>query len=110
MIDRFAQQQQLRAFRVSGDEFVLYKTTDASSCMPDERCVRELFNQIDRTSLYIKTIDEYVTVSVTLGMAYSRENPFGKADIALKAAKKSTRKYLEYHQELDNKVDLIKTL
>lgn len=110
IVDSFAKAQHMHAYRVSGDEFVLYKTYSPLNATPDETFIRELFNTIDNTPLYIDSIDEYITVSITFGIAGSRENPLGKADIALKAAKKSTRKYLTYHQELDNKVDLQKTL
>jgi diguanylate cyclase (GGDEF)-like protein len=110
VVDNFAKEQGLRAYRVSGDEFVLYKTDNPLQAAPDELFIKALFNTIDNTPLHIESIDEYITVSITLGIACSRENPLGKADIALKAAKKSTKKYLVYHQELDNKVDLQKTL
>ena len=60
--------------------------------------------------LFIERIHDYVEVSVTIGLAVCHDNPLGKADMAMKYAKKSSSKYATYHLGIDTKKDLQQTL
>lgn len=109
-IDRFANAYGFTCYRVSGDEFVLHRQSDPQKQCQCDSVLNSLLQLLEDRSLYIASIDEYIAISATIGSACSVDNPLGKADIAMKHAKKSGKKHLQYNKEYDNRVNLQKTL
>ncbi len=93
-----------------GDEFALHTVMGDKEPAHVRSLIETLLAYVEKNALYIESIGETITVSVTAGIACSTENPLGKADIALKKAKKSSKRYLVYDDSMDNRVDLEKTL
>ena len=109
-IDRFANAHGFTCYRVSGDEFVLHQQYDPQKECHCNSVLDSLLHLLEDESLYIASIVERITISVTVGSACSVDNPLGKADIAMKHAKKCGKKHLHYSKEYDNRVNLQKTL
>ncbi len=110
LMRKYADTHQYRFYRIAGDEFVLYHKESAIDINRSEETIDEIFTLLKEHPLYIASIDEYITISVTVGLSFSNENPLGKADMAMKAAKKSAKKFVTYHPGMDTKADLKKTL
>ncbi len=106
----FAPRMQYDAYRVSGDEFVLYRAGSTIEKCTCDTTVHQVLQMLEKEPLFIQKIDEHITISVTIGMACEYENPLGRADIALKYAKNNRKKYVLYQENMDNRVDLKKTL
>ncbi len=110
MLENFAAHHRYTCYRVSGDEFALHTVRGDKDPTHVRALIETLLAYVEKNALYIESIGETITVSVTAGIACSGENPLGKADIALKKAKKSSKRYLVYDDSMDNRVDLEKTL
>ncbi len=106
----FAPQIDHVAYRISGDEFVLHRTVEKQNKCTCTKTIDALLQMMEREPLFIEKIDEFITISVTIGFACDPQNPLGKADIALKHAKKNRKKFIRYTSDMDNRVDLEKTL
>ncbi len=109
-LETFAEANGYRVFRISGDEFVLYRKSPSMELEKSEETIRKLFALFKEKPLFIESIEEYIQISATIGVSFSCENPLGKADMAMKAAKKSAKKFATYHPGMDTKADLKKTL
>jgi len=110
LMQEYANTHQYSFYRIAGDEFVLYHKESGININKSEETINEIFDLLKKHPLYIPSIDEYITISVTVGLSFSNENPLGKADMAMKAAKKSAKKFVTYHPGMDTKADLQKTL
>ncbi len=110
-LDTFAKGQQFACYRISGDEFVLYRLLDTKEGCVCDKTVDMLLNLLEREPLFIESINEEIAISITAGFTCSAANPLGEADTAMKHAKKSGKKYVLYNKELmDNRSNLEKTL
>ena len=110
LLQKFADTHKYQFFRISGDEFVLYHRDASIDLSRSEETINDIFSLLKTQPLYIESIDEFITIGVTIGLSFSNENPLGKADMAMKAAKKSAKKFVTYHPGMDSKADLQKTL
>ena len=97
-------------YRISGDEFILY---EKSACVDDERNdenIKNIFKYIKEHTLWIESIQDTIELSVTIGLSTHQENPLGKADMAMKCAKKQLIKYAVYTASIDTHKDLKKII
>jgi diguanylate cyclase (GGDEF)-like protein len=97
-------------YRLSGDEFVLYESVhviDSDKYIED---IEELCNFIESQRIAIEGVKETITLSVTVGIAFTHDNIFAHADMALKEARARGRRYLGFSAELDRRAELKKNL
>jgi diguanylate cyclase (GGDEF)-like protein len=110
LLQKFADAHNYQFYRISGDEFVLYYRDASIDISRSEETINTIFSLLKTEPLYIESIDEFITIGVTIGLSFSNENPLGKADMAMKAAKRSAKRFVTYHPSMDTKADLQKTL
>ncbi len=110
LFTKFAHTHGYSFYRLSGDEFALYRTSNGIDTTYCEKTVEDIFALLENNPIYVAKIGESVNLSVTVGISFHNESPLEKADIAMKNAKKSSKKFSTYHQGMDNKTDLEKTL
>jgi diguanylate cyclase (GGDEF)-like protein len=101
LLERFIATGAFKLYRISGDEFLLYQAVE--QCAPEHYAMRakELLSYLSDNRVYIKSIDTYLEITVTLGISFASDNPLGKADIALNHAKKSDRAYSIYTKDME---------
>ncbi len=108
--NRFAEQNNLKAFRVSSDEYVLLSHDMAFDVMECHEVLDELHNSINGMPIYIDDNEEPLSVEIYSGVSFNGIHPLEEAQIALKEAKIKAVSYLAYAQNLDTKVNTKKTL
>jgi len=88
-------------YRIFGDEFVLFESVEYIDLQKYEETVSELFSYFAKNRVYIKSINEYIEISFTIGMSFGNKNALSKADIALSDAKDNGKKYSTYNVQID---------
>ncbi len=88
-------------YRIFGDEFVLFESVEYIDLQKYEETVSELFSYFAKNRVYIKSINEYIEISFTIGMSFGNKNALSKADIALSNAKDNGKKYSTYNVQID---------
>ena len=88
-------------YRIFGDEFVLFESVEYIDLQKYEETVSELFSYFSKNRVYIKSINEYIEISFTIGMSFGNKNALSKADIALSNAKDNGKKYSTYNVQID---------
>ncbi|MBU1658734.1 EAL domain-containing protein [bacterium] len=89
-------------FRVYGDGFVLYSAENNVLQTSFEEEKQRLLTYLESVKIYLTEIDEAVDIDVTIGVCIEKENPFIKADMALKYAKKQNKRLILYTEEIDS--------
>jgi diguanylate cyclase (GGDEF)-like protein len=100
---RFAKENQLNAYRVSSDEFALTAIDERFNIEKIEALLQELHNAINGSNIYIKEIDDTLSVEIYSGISYGLKDSLEHAKMALKKAKIQALPYLIYSQNIDTK-------
>jgi diguanylate cyclase (GGDEF)-like protein len=99
----FAQEQEMLAYRVSSDEYVLLKQEDSFNGDKYLEIIENLHNKINSLSLLVEGVDESIGIELYSGMAFDHEHSLEDAQMALKKAKKQSLPFLMYSQKVDTK-------
>ena len=110
LLKQYIKDNNYQLYRISGDEFVLYETVNNIDVEKYETTLNKLFYFIEHNKIYIESINEYLEISVTIGVSFSHENPLGKADMALHDAKLSGKNFATYNMLMDTTKELQNTL
>jgi len=110
LLTGFVQSRGFALYRISGDEFVLYEVADYMDIERYEMTINALFDHLVENKIYIPLIDDEIELSVTIGVSFSRQNPLGKADMALHDAKQNGKKYTIHNMHIDTTKQLEKIL
>lgn len=101
-LSTFGQGQNLTVYRISGDEFVLFK--DAKQ-INHEQCsivLEYFFKTIVNKKIYIASIEDTIYLDLSAGISFEKDNTLGTADIALNKAKELHQEFAFYDQSLDS--------
>ena len=88
-------------FRVFGDEFALFEMVEYIDLQKYEETVNEIFSFFSKNKIYIKSLNEYLEISITIGMSFGNKNALSKANMALFNAKSNGKKYSTYCSQID---------
>jgi len=109
-LKKFCKEHPYELFRMSGDQFVLYENVKAIDTEKYEGDIEELFKSVANANIDIENIKEPITLSITIGVSFSQDNSYGKANMALNEARKRGRTYLGFNTEADIREELRKNL
>lgn len=101
--DKFAEENNFKAYRVSSDEYVLMTQDDSFDDEKYNNLIKKLHRDISSLKISIDDLDDDITVEVYSGIAYGDTNTMEDAQMALKKAKKQSLPYLMYSQQVDTK-------
>ncbi len=97
LLKRFAEERELRAYRLGADIFALFNT-ECESLSRCERIATELLAYLNRHEIKVPSYDFSLQLNATLGIAESRERLIEKAGMALQHAKTNSKPYLVYSE------------
>ncbi|WP_373036003.1 EAL domain-containing protein [Sulfurimonas sp.] len=101
--EKFASEYEMKAYRVSSDEYVLFKADDNFEADVYNDVLDELHSKINSLSIYINELDETLGVEIYSGLAFDHSHSLEEAQMALKKAKEKSLPYLAYSQSVDTK-------
>ncbi|MEA1918009.1 MAG: GGDEF domain-containing response regulator [Campylobacterota bacterium] len=107
---KFNDNKAYKIYRIASDEFVLFEDIAYINIERYEEELEELFQSLEQTPLYIKTLDEEIHIHITVGISFSHEDSLSKADMALYSAKKSGRPFIGYNYNIDRTSELEENL
>ncbi|MEA1983266.1 MAG: EAL domain-containing protein [Campylobacterota bacterium] len=105
-LESFNSQKGYDVYRVSGDEFAFFEKVniiDSDKYISD---IEELVEYIESNPLTISGIEERISLSLSIGIAFNEENIYSRADMALIEARKRGRTYLGFSADLDRREEL----
>lgn len=108
IITKIAQLQNMEAFRVSSDEFALFKHSSKGILTLDT--LQEIYTIIKEQSFVLKHLETLVDIDITIGGASGKDVSLEKVDMALKGARKQRIDFALYSENLDTKQDTEKLL
>ncbi|MCW8894277.1 EAL domain-containing protein [Sulfurimonas sp.] len=101
--EKFALENEFSAFRISSDEYVLLRQDDNFDDKEYNVLIKKLHSDINSLKISIDGIDDYISVEIYSGIAYSDANTMEDAQMAIRRAKKQSLPYLMYSQHVDTK-------
>lgn len=102
ILQEFNSDERYKIYRVYGDEFVLYRGKEKSFYDEFEEDKKKVLTYLESIKIHLDVIDEYIDIEPTIGVSVNEKNPFIKADMALKHAKKEHKQIVIYTQDIDN--------
>ena len=97
----FAKEFRYDIYRMSGDEFVLFEPVKALDTEKYEKDIEVLFNLINTNPIIVEGVSTEIILSVTIGISFSKENSYGKADMAVVEARRRGKRCLGFSTEAD---------
>jgi len=102
----FTQDLDYQVFRMNGNEFAFYEKVTALDSDKYTQDIESLFDFIEQNPIQLDGIKELITLSITIGISFSNDNLYGKADMALHEARKRGRRYLGFSADTDRRKEL----
>jgi c-di-GMP phosphodiesterase len=109
-LNSFIKTNKYKGYRLFADEFVIFQNCqyrDIDNYYEDLKLLKDI---IHNHKFYIKPINEFINIDVTIGVSIGQENPIGTVDMALRYAKKHKLSFQTFHSELDTKHNLQNTI
>jgi EAL domain-containing protein (putative c-di-GMP-specific phosphodiesterase class I)/GGDEF domain-containing protein len=110
ILARYANENKLKAYRVSSDEYVLLSHDLSFDVMECHDLLDELHDTLNNMPIIIEDNEEPLSIEIYSGVSFNGEHPLEEAQVALKEAKIKAVSYLAYAQNLDTKLNTRKTL
>jgi diguanylate cyclase (GGDEF)-like protein len=88
-------------YRVYGDNFVLHYSLSKNFHEIFEQEQKSLIKYLENMKIYLKGMDDYVDIDVSIGACVNEEYSFIKADMSLKHAKREHKQIVLYTQDID---------
>ncbi|MDO8454514.1 MAG: EAL domain-containing protein [Sulfurimonas sp.] len=101
--ESFALEHELTAYRVAGDEFVVFKEERIFDVEKYNSLVDALHVKINSLKISVEGVDEFIGIELYSGIAFDHAHSLEDAQMALKKAKKQSLPYLMYSQQVDTK-------
>nr|WP_321265987.1 EAL domain-containing protein [uncultured Sulfurimonas sp.] len=99
----FASKNNFFVYRISSDEYVLFKEDENFQIEEYIDVLNELHNTINNLVIFVKSIDDSLGVEIYSGLSFDHENSLEEAQMALKKAKEKSLPYLAYSKNVDTK-------
>ena len=103
VVDKIAKYQNMEAFRVSSDEFVLFSYGSKKLLTLD--ILQEVYITIKKESFIVKDLNMLIDIDITIGGISGKDITLEKLDMALKAARKQRTEFVLYSENLDTRQD-----
>lgn len=101
-LEEYAQENNMQVFHINGDLFALYEDViDLDDKYLD--MVNELKQLLESEPYTLEAFDTNILLSFTIGLCLENDDCFKKANIALKKAKKTSKSFVCYTQNLTDK-------
>ena len=103
-LTNFCEQKDYKAYRLSGDEFILL---DDKAYIDHERYeeeFEEFFQSLKDLTVKLPHNDE-ISIEATIGISTSQHNPYESVKIALEYAKTHKQHYAMYSKAIDNSIE-----
>ncbi len=100
---KFASKNGYKSFRISSDEFVMLKQSNAYN---KEKCLKvldALHKEVSELEIKIESLNETIKIDIHSGLTYDHTFSLEEAQMALKKAKEKSVPYLEYSKKVDTK-------
>ncbi len=107
LLEQYCENSNYTLFRVFGDEFALFEMVEYIDLQKYEETINEIFSFLSRNKIYIKSLNEYLEISITIGMSFGNKNALSKANMALFNAKSNGKKYSTYCSQIDRTKKLV---
>jgi EAL domain-containing protein (putative c-di-GMP-specific phosphodiesterase class I) len=101
--DDFAIKNGFNVFRISSDEYILYKEEKFFDEDDYIDILESLHKMINTLEISIDGIYETIRIDINSGIVFDTVDSLEKAQMALKKAKKSTSSYMAYSKGVDTK-------
>ncbi|MFA6190892.1 MAG: EAL domain-containing protein [Sulfurimonas sp.] len=101
--ESFASEYELTAYRVAGDEYVVFKEERIFDVEKYNSLVDALHIKINSLQISVEGVDETIGIELYSGVAFDHAHSLEDAQMALKKAKKQSLPYLMYSQQVDTK-------
>lgn len=92
-----------KAYRLSGDEFILWDDTGHNDKQRYEQTIEHFFEQL--ASFKVQLQSDYISIDVTIGVSMSQSDAFESAKVALDYAKTHKKPYAIYSLSIDRRVE-----
>jgi len=101
--DEFAKNNELEAFRISSDEYVLVKEDKTPDAEDYDNLLENLHEKLGSINIFIKDISDGIFVKIYSSITFNSSNAITNAQMALKRAKQNYLPYLAYSEQVDTK-------
>ncbi|MBN2964295.1 EAL domain-containing protein [Sulfurospirillum sp. T05] len=101
-LKEFATLKKYQAYRISGDEFVLFRDTAKVNVSLCNSFLIELFRFIKKTPISPSLLNEDLYLDISAGVSFEPINPLETANIALNNAKQHYSPYAIFSKEMDS--------
>jgi len=106
VLKAFSESKNYELYRMSGDEFVIFETTNIIDSDKYSEDIEELVELVETQKMDVESVDEPVVLSITVGIAFGGGSLYSRAEMALLEARKRGRSYLGFSADIDRKTEL----
>ena len=110
LLKEYAKTKKYEIYRISGDQFVLFKQDEFIDFKKIEEDINELFELVTVTNFALKQNNETIELTITAGIVMEKEKILSKADMALCYAKDNNIKFSIYHLSIDFSQEIANTV
>lgn len=100
-LNGFAEAQNYRVYRASGDQFVLMEHLPYIDTDKYEKELESLRDKVHTLKVYLSEAEQPISIDVTIGMFLGEEKPYEHAEMALRYAKESNKQFAVYNTLID---------
>lgn len=93
-------------YRMGGDEFILFEKVKILDSDKYTQDIENMVEYIDTHAIRIEGIKEKISLNITIGISFHKDNIYGRADMALQEARKRGRHYLGFSADADRREEL----
>ncbi len=100
---KFASKYGYESFRISSDEFVMFKVSKSYDNQECLNMLKDLHQEVSLLEINIDGMNEVIKVDIHSGFTYDHTFSLEEAQMALKKAKEKSLPYIEYSKKVDTK-------
>ena len=100
ILKHFVEDKDCSLYKVGSDEFVLMKDIlfNEYDCLDN---INDIIDTVSSKPIYIDELNLSISINITMGIAVSKKDTLGHADMALKKAKQTKLAYKIYDDEIE---------
>lgn len=97
----FDTKEQYHIYRVYGDYYLLQIRSQSLLQAEFDEEIKRIKEYFSSVKIYLKELDDFIEIDVTIGVAFKEKNAFIKTDMALDYAKKENIHMAKYSLDID---------
>jgi len=110
VIRKYADENSMKAYRISSDEFALLKYDDSFSEDEYVEILEQMHKKVDYLTIDLNGYNDEIQIEIYLGVSNGHKNLVEKAQMALKKAKAKSLPYMAYTENIDTREKSLKTI